>query len=262
MSVLKFLASRARPVPSMMIARHLDLPKSSTYHLLNVMRQQNFVTYYARSHAWGLGPLAFEIGTAYSRIESLTWLARTRLRDFADDVGVTTHLGVLYGQDVMYVVKETPSHARSRLVSEVGVRLPAHLTAVGSAILMHLSSSQLRALYPLTSNLVRRTRRGPVLLSHLEHELREARARGNAIDDGMTTPGITCIAGTVFSHERVPVAGVGVTFASGQLGIPSRSELASRIVQLATELSISLGWEREAPPEPSREGAVAVLAPW
>lgn len=261
MCVLKFLASRVRPVPSMTIARHLGLPKSSTYHLLNVMKDQNFVTYYAPEHGWGLGPLAFEIGAAYSRVESLTWLARFRLREFADTVGVTTHLGVLYGQDVMYVVKEMPSHGRSQLVSEVGVRLPAHLTAVGSAILMHLSSSQLRALYPLTDSLVRRTRRGPVLLCHLEGELREARTRGYAIDDGMTTPGITCIAATVFSHERLPLAGLGVTFASGEIGIPSRSELASKVVQLAGELSASLGWERSPAPESSTlEQPVAALA--
>lgn len=246
MCMLKFLASRVRPVPTMTIARHLDMPKSSTYHLLNVMKEQNFVTHYPQEHAWGLGPLAFEIGTAYSRVESLTWLARSRLKEFAESVGVTTHLGVLYGQDVLYVVKETPPPGRSRLVSKVGVRLPAHLTAVGSAILMHLSPSQLRAMYPLTNSLVRRTRRGPVLLTHLEGELREARTRGYAIDDGMTTPGVTCIASTVFSHERVPVAGLGVTFSSGQIGLPSRSELAGRTVGIAEELSHTLGWEREA----------------
>jgi len=247
MSVLKFLASRARPVPTMLIAGHLGMPKSSTYHLLNVMRAENFVTYYAAEHAWGLGPLAFQIGTAYSRIEALTWLARTPMQDFADDTGVTTHLGVLHGQDVLYIVKQTPAAASLRLVSDVGVRLPAHLTAVGSAILMHLSPSQLRALYPLTDNLIRRTRRGPVLITHLERELSEARVRGYAIDDGMTTPGITCMAGTVFSHERVPLAGVGVTFASDQNGVPSRSELAAHLAQLANELSVSLGWEDEPP---------------
>lgn len=66
--ILAFLARRARPVPTMTIARECGLPRSSAYHLLNVMRARDFVPYYAEERAWGLGVAVFEIGSAYLRI--------------------------------------------------------------------------------------------------------------------------------------------------------------------------------------------------
>lgn len=242
MAILRFLASRARPVPSMAIASHCQLPRSSTYHLLNCMQERNFVIYYPEHKAWGLGPAAFEIGTAYLRADPLAWLGRPLLQDLANDFGVTTHLAVLHGREVLYVVKEAPQQRATTLVSRVGIRLPAHLTAVGRAILMALSGGQLRAIYTTRNLLVRRTRRGPQLVSELERELNEDRQRGYAIDEGMTTPNVTCIASTVFSHESVPIAGLGITFASNVGPDGGRERVTARVMECARSLSTSLGW--------------------
>lgn len=246
MDVLRFLATRVRPVPSMTIARHCELPRSSTYHLLNCMREQQFVTYYPEDHAWGLGASAFEIGSAYLRSEPLSWLGRPLLRDIASTYAVTAHLAVLHGQDALYVVKEAPSAHGALLVSRVGVRLPAHLTAVGRAILMSLPRAQLRAIYTTRNLLVRRTRRGPQLVSELERELQVDRERSFALDVGMTTPNITCAASPVFSHENLPIAGLGVTFPTDQPLGGDRDKLIEQVQRNARELSVALGWTEGA----------------
>src|SRR5438034_383570 len=86
--------------------------------------------------------------------------ARPLLEDGAARTGETTHLAVLQGADVLYVDKEQPPGEAPQLVTEVGVRLPAHLTAVGRAILAQLPAAQVRAnLGP--SPLVTRTDHGP-----------------------------------------------------------------------------------------------------
>ena len=54
---------------------------------------------------------------------------------------------VLQGSDVLYVIEER-APGRPPLVTDVGVRLPAHLTASGRAILAGLPPAQVRALYP------------------------------------------------------------------------------------------------------------------
>jgi DNA-binding IclR family transcriptional regulator len=248
MDVLRFLATQIQPVPSMTIARECDLPKSSAYHLLNSMRARQFVTYYSDQRAWGLGPSVFDVGGAYLRGKPLTWLARPLLREMADSCGVTAHLAILQGGEVMYLAKEDPRAGEVPLVSRVGLRLPAHLTAVGRSILMQLPVSHLHAIYPLTEPLVRRTGRGPVLVGELERELSEARKVGFAIDDGMTTPGVTCIATTVFSHENQPLAGVGISLLSKRRG--NRSDLMDCVAGAARQLSDAVGWR---PPDTSRE---------
>jgi DNA-binding IclR family transcriptional regulator len=159
LDVLHLLASRLRPVPASVVAHECAIPRSSTYHLLNVLRDRGWVNYYEAERAWGLGLTAFETGSAYLRSEPLQRAGRPLLAALTEHTGDTAHLAILEGTDVLYIDKEE-SRTAPRLVTEIGVRLPAHLTAVGRAILSRLSPAQVRALYARPV-LVRR--RGPRL---------------------------------------------------------------------------------------------------
>ena len=44
--ILRYLATQANPVPAATIARVLDLPRSTTYHLLDTLMATDFVTHY------------------------------------------------------------------------------------------------------------------------------------------------------------------------------------------------------------------------
>lgn len=231
----------------MTIARECGIPKSSAYHLLNVMRDRNFVTYYDAERAWGLGVAIFEIGSAYLRQAPLQRLGRHLLQELTRRTGDTSHLAVLHGTDVLYIDKEQPRGDGTSLVTEVGVRLPAHLTAVGRAILAELPPAQINALYGETP-LVQRTRRGPRTRTALVRELSEVRSRGYAVDSEMVTPGITCVAAAVFSHEGVPAAAVGVTFVSAKRSEREMANVAAIVEEIAARLSASLGYVPAATP--------------
>jgi DNA-binding IclR family transcriptional regulator len=226
----------------MVIARDCEIPRSSAHHLLNVMRARNFVAYYEEERAWGLGVAAFEIGSGYLRGAPLQRLGRPVLRDLTQATGETAHLGVLHGADVLYLDKEQPQGTAPRLVTEAGVRLPAHLTAVGMAILADLPDSQIDALFG-DQPLVRRTDVGPANLTDLKRASIEVRERGFALDDGMVTPGISCAATSVHSHERIPVASIGVTWVSAQR---SSDEVVHAVREAGRALSRSLGWKERA----------------
>jgi DNA-binding IclR family transcriptional regulator len=225
----------------MTIARECSIPKSSAHHLLNVMRARNFVTYYDAERAWGLGVSVFEIGSAYLRSEPLQRLGRHILAELTQRTGETSHLAMLHGTEVLYIDKEQPSGSAPKLVTEIGVRLPAHLTAVGRAILAELTEIQVRALYA-HQPLVQRTGHGPTNVAALLRDLDDVRARGFAFDDEMVTPGIACVACPVFSHEGVPAAALGVTYVAAQRS-PDDVELVAQLVaQMAARLSGSLGY--------------------
>jgi DNA-binding IclR family transcriptional regulator len=240
LAVLELLSRHARPVPTMTIARECDIPKSSTHHLLNVLRDRHFVTYYEAERAWGLGVAVFEIGSAYLRSAPLQRLGRPLLVELTQRTGETAHLAILHGAEVLYIDKEQPESMPVRLVTEVGVRLPAHLTAVGRAILAHLPQTRLALLFS-HEPMVRRTGRGPSGLEGLLADLAEVRASGYAVDDEMVTPGISCVAAPVFSHEGAPLAAIGVTFVSAQRR-PADVEAAIALVRRSAErLSTALG---------------------
>lgn len=80
----------------------------------------------------------------------------------------------------MYVIEERAA-GRPHLVTDVGVRLPAHLTASGRAILAALPESQVRALYPSADAFVDRHGTGPSSLSQLGRVLVDVRRSGVAV---------------------------------------------------------------------------------
>lgn len=212
--MLRFLASQADPVTLQAIATAVGIPRSTAYHLLGVMVEEGFVVHLADEHRYGLGVAAFEVGSGYARQEPLQRLARRPLAELVDAVGQSAHLAVLHGRDVLYVLEER-APGRPPLVSDVGVRLPAHLTASGRAILAALPAAQVRALYPDRTTFVDRHGVGPSSPSALRALLVETRQRGYAMEDGEVTPGFSSVAAVVLDHTGHPVAGVAVTFPSG-----------------------------------------------
>lgn len=147
-------------MPASAIARDLGLPRSTTYHLLSVLVDAGFAVHLPEEHRYGLGVSAFEIGSAYSRQAPLARLARPILARLVDDVRQSAHLAVLHGRHVLYVVEER-APGQPPLVTDVGVQLPAHLTASGRAMLAALPAAQVRALFPDATAFPSRTGLGP-----------------------------------------------------------------------------------------------------
>lgn len=233
LDVLMLLARHATPLPAASIARELGLPRSSTYHLLAVLADRGFVLHLPEERRYGLGVAAFELGSAYTRHAPLQRLARPVLSRLADTTGHNAHLGVLHGRDVVYVVEERVA-GRPSLVSDVGVRLPASLTATGLALLAALPAAQVRALFPSADAFVQRHGTGPTSLSTLRPLLAQTRARGYAVEEGYVTPGLDSIAWVVVDHSGHPVAAVAVT-AEEQLLTPEVRQLVVGEVRRATE---------------------------
>lgn len=222
------------------ILRACDLPRSTAYHLLGAMAAEGFVVHLAEEHRYGLGVAAFEVGSGYSRQEPLQRIARRPLADLVDRVGRTAHLAVLHGRDVLYVVEER-APGRPPLVTDVGVRLPAHLTASGRAILARLPASQVRALYPTPADFVDRHGSGPRSLGALRTVLQETRQRGYAVEHGEVTPGLASVAAAVLDHNGHPVAGVAVTYESDADSGTLVGELSGQVRRTAEGLTRRIG---------------------
>lgn len=236
--VLRFLAGQPDPVSLDRIARACDLPRSTAYHLVTAMIEEGFVVHLAEEHRYGLGVAAFEVGSGYARQEPLQRMARRPLAALVDRVGQSAHLAVLHGRDVLYVIEER-APGRPPLVTDVGVRLPAQLTASGRAILSALPHSQVRALFPDRSAFVQRHGTGPTSLSALRALLAETRQRGYALENGEVTPGFASVAAVVLDHNGHPVAGVAVTFPSQE--DPAIGSLVAATRQTAAILTARLG---------------------
>jgi len=240
LAILRYLGRQAGPVAAASIVRDLQLPRSTVYHLLATLADENFVTRLPEDRRYGLGLAAYELGTGYVRQAPLQRVARVPLADLVDRVGHSAHLAVLHGREVVYVIEER-APGRPPLVTDVGVRLPAQLTASGRAMLAQLPAAQVRALFPDPAAFVLRTAVGPRSPSALRALLVDVRRRGHALEDGEVTPGFASIASPVLDHSGHPVAGVAVTFPGAGLPVAARERVAGLVARTAATISRRIG---------------------
>ncbi|WP_091479580.1 IclR family transcriptional regulator [Microbacterium azadirachtae] len=237
--ILRFLARRAGPVAASALARELEIPRSTVYHLLATLEAHGFVVHLPQERRWGLGTSAFELAGGYSRQEPLARLGRPLLAALADRLGESAHLAVMTGRDVLYIVEERALR-RPALITDVGVRLPAHLTATGRAMLAALPREQVRALYPDAAAFAQRTGGGPARPRELNELLREVRRQGVAREDGEVTTGFRSVGIAVRDHVDWPVAAVAVTWAED--APVDETTIVDAVTETARQLQRRLGY--------------------
>ena len=234
--ILVHLAGQRGPVPAAAIAHALQLPRSTVYHLLAVLVDHGFVLHFPEAKRYGLGVASYELSSAFSRQEPLSRLGRPILAALVDAIGESGHVAVLHGRDVVYIVEERAPR-RPRLVTDVGVRLPSHLTASGRALLATLPAGQLRALYPDADAFEDRTGAGPHTYAELKGVVTAVRQAGFATEDGEVTPGFASVAVSVRDHAGWPAAGIAITFPRESIPPSEWPALAARVGEAAAELS-------------------------
>ncbi len=234
--VLELLSRHAEPMPAAAIARDLSLPRSSVYHLLKVLHGRGYVAHYPEERRYGLGQAAYELGSAYQRQAPMARIARAAMRRLVDQAGRNAHLATLDGRDVIYLLEER-APGQPMLVTDVGVRLPAHLTASGLAMLAALPATQVRALYPDRDAFVQRNGNGPRSLSELRSLLARVRAVGHAREDGTVTGDLSSVGVPVCDRHGRPLAAVAVTFRAED-GTPEHvADLVARVRYAADDVA-------------------------
>lgn len=213
LDVLGLMARQGGPMPAGRIAVELGLARSTTYRMLDVLISRGYVVHLPEQHRYALGVAAFELGSAYSRQGSVQRAARPLLAHLSSSCEQNAHLAILHGSDVLYLIEQR-FPGRPSLVSDVGVRLPATLTASGLAILAALPFAQVRAVFGSPDAFVQRHGLGPTSLRSLRTILSDTRHRGYAVEVDSVTPGLSSVAVAVMDHADYPVAAVTVTFAA------------------------------------------------
>jgi len=213
LQIVKYLAGHGGPVRASTVARDLGLPRSTTYHLLRVLQDEGFLLHSPETQAYALSPLLGELGSSVGSSENLARLAKPVLTRLVAEtrLPVVAHLGLLHHGDVVYASKVAASRAPA-VVTSIGVRLPAHLTATGRAMLAALPGAQVDAIYRDVAALVTRTGAGPTTRHALETLLAQTTDRGWAIEDGDITLDYASVAAAVLDHNGYPAAAIGLTF--------------------------------------------------
>jgi DNA-binding IclR family transcriptional regulator len=141
--LLELLAERGdRPARLQELADELGVPRSSMYALLQTLIAHGWVRTDSTGSLYGIGIHALLTGTSYLDSDPRVRTVRPYLDEASQSLGETIHLGRLDGRDVAYLATRE-SHEYLRTISRVGRRLPAHVGALGKALLAERNDAEL-----------------------------------------------------------------------------------------------------------------------
>ena len=237
--LLDVVAASRNPFTLSELSKAVALPKSSVLGLCTSLTQAGLLTRFDDG-SYHLGTHLVDLAYAYLSRTDLTQefgRAWDSLQMMPEESAV---LAVMDGTDVVYVACRNGSQPFA-LTYRIGMRLPAHCTATGKALLSTMTNERIRQLYK-DKKLTRLTPNSLTTVRTLLANLEVARNQGFALDDEEAREGMCCYGAPIFDASgRQAVAAVALSMMK-TAGTLRGGELAARTVhELAELMSHRLG---------------------
>jgi len=220
------------------LANFTGLPKSTVHRILQTLVTHDFALDLSGGR-YVTGPRVLSLaGRVMSQSTPLHHVDPI-LHRLQQETQLTVHLGLLVGDEAMYVAK-TEGPKPYQMPSRLGMSIRLHTTAIGKAILAAMSDTQIRD-FARRARLERRTPNSITRQDALVRHLQEVRAQGYAIDNEENETGIWCLGAAVHDYTGRTIAAVSastLTFEKAGLDV---DVLARQVTAAAAEISTALG---------------------
>lgn len=239
LSVLEVL-SAARELSLSEIARRVELSYSTTYRLLETLRQQKFVAQASESGLYRIGIKSFEVGASFLSQGRLPEIAHGFMKQLVDDANETVNLAILDGHEAVYV-HQVEGRQMVRMFTHIGGRTPLYCTGVGKILLAWLPGEEVHRLLKLTP-LKKFTSHTQTGLRKILAELERVRAQDYALDDEERETGVRCVAAPVRGRRGETVAALSLSAPTSRLPKERVRAVAAKVKETAQQISTHLGY--------------------
>ena len=219
------------------VARAAGLHPTTALRMLESLRSRGFVR--QRRGRYEVGPRAFEVGSAFLSRISIAEEAQALVAELATLVNESASFGILDEGQVLYLAI---AHGERELgiQSTPGGRHPAHCTALGKALLAHLTWEEVARIIKAHPP-VRLTPATLIEPAEIRRELHRIARRGYAVDAEERLAGVVCIAAPIRDRSGGVVAAVSVSGPRLRLGKSRVPAVAAQVVEVAGKASAILG---------------------
>lgn len=238
--LLGLFDARTPELPLADIARKLAVPRSTAFRLAYTLAHLGFLK--RTANGFRIGPKVMSLGFAYLASLDIVDLARPELIALRDVTGASAHLGILDGNEVVYIA-QVPSLNQLASRISVGARFPAHAMSMGRLLLSQLSDEDLAELYP-EPTLPALTADTPATLADLKRRMADDRERGFVISRGAYERGIIAVAAPIRNDQDEIIAAINISGPAAALDTPTlETDVKDRVVTAAIGLSRQLGYQ-------------------
>jgi IclR family transcriptional regulator, acetate operon repressor len=218
-------------------AEHLGVAPSTAHRLLSALSYRGFAVQ-DRNRPYRPGPQLVDATSNPMSRSALTRAIRPALEQLHGETGETTHLAVLAGRDVLFIDGVEGEQAL-RVGIRTGVRIPAHCTSLGRAMLAALPTAELEEMYraglpPWRSG------SNVTTVTGLRRQLAIVRKRGYALNQEESEQGLVAIGACLVDRADRPVAGLSVSVPSVRYRRTDLPRYVAAVTTAATQAQSSL----------------------
>jgi DNA-binding IclR family transcriptional regulator len=220
------------PISLAKLAQRLDLTRSTTHRLAAALVERDFLILTPRE-GYQLGPKLLELGYLAQQQMDIPRVARPYIEDLAAATEDTVHLGVLDGEEALYLDK-IPGRRRIEIGSRVGERHPIASTGLGKALILDESEGRWRSFYD--------KRFGEADWPFWQQRMRNYANGGYAFDLEENEDRIRCVAAPIRGASGKIIAAISLSSAAQYMSDERMQELIATVKDTARAISKGMGW--------------------
>lgn len=186
-----------------------------TLHALGYVRKQQ--------RDFELTPKVLQLGYSFLSANSYRSVIQQYLDDITKESNESSSLGVLDGDDVIYVARSAAKHRLMAISLSVGTRLSAAHTSMGRVLLAQLSDSNLDA-YLKRVELKAHTGKSITDKTQLRDTIQTIRQRGYCIVDQEMDPGLRSLAVPTFDANNKLLGAINISTNAARISLPTLTE--------------------------------------
>jgi len=190
------------------VATLTNMDRAKARRLLLTLHSLGFVKRTGRQ--FELTPKVLELGYSYQSSNQYRAVIQHYLQDITAELGESSSLAVLDGNDVVYVMRSAAPQRLMAITLSVGTRLPAAYTSMGRALLAQLDATALQA-FISEAELQAFTEFSVTDEAGLRHELEKVRELGFALVDQELDLGLRSVAVPVFSGSNELLGAINIS---------------------------------------------------
>ena len=221
------------------IADRVGLHKSTAHRILATLAARGYINKTDKG-GYKIGLKLIEAVSCYINSLELQTEARPYVAQITAELGLTSHLGVLDGDQVVYIEK-MDVFSNVRMYSQIGVRVHSYSCSLGKCLLSNYSAAEVRKIMANCS-FIKFTKKTLGSVDELIADLDLVRSRGWAIDDEEAELGHRCIGAPIYDYRGDIIAAISASGPTAALTRDRIQPVAEYVRKQALEISRSMGY--------------------
>jgi DNA-binding IclR family transcriptional regulator len=242
LDVLELIAMAGPELTQKQISDALGLPMPTVHRLTAMLTERGWLDRDSATRRLRLGLEVARLVPALMAGMRLPDLARPHLVRLASEAHETVNFAILQGAEIVYLLSEPGDRLLTSQVM-VGMRLPAHCTALGKCLLAQLPADIARSSLG-EEPYERRTERTVTTWKRLAADLAAISDAGVAVSDEEYEIGLVSIAVPVNWIEGPGTGAINVSLPAGRASGEFREQLTRRLLEAAAQIDREMGAPR------------------